>query len=240
MTLFLDLDNTLYDAKYTYSYTISKLDEEWIRKGRVGNFISLYEKARQATKLDLKDHSSNRLRVLYFKKIFDDIDGKLNIDATLEMEELYYKNFIQGIQNYVKANQANYKLLFNRLKEISNNHQIFILTNENLRTQLFKLSAFFPNNIPVQLLVSEEVGKEKPNSTFFKKALKLSNTKPSECLMVGDNLVDDIKGALSLKIPSVYVKSIFGDLEYSKTKTMSGKKYTEVSNILKALEFFKS
>ena len=222
MTLFLDLDNTLYDAKYTYSYTISKLDEEWIRKGRVGNFISLYEKARQATKLDLKDHSSNRLRVLYFKKIFDDIDGKLNIDATLEMEELYYKNFIQGIQNYVKANQANYKLLFNRLKEISNNHQIFILTNENLRTQLFKLSAFFPNNIPVQLLVSEEVGKEKPNSTFFKKALKLSNSKPTECLMIGDNLVDDIKGALSLKIPSVYVKSIFGDLEYSKTNTMSG------------------
>lgn len=218
MTLFLDLDNTLYDAKYTYSYTISKLDEEWIRKGRVGNFISLYEKARQATKLDLKDHSSNRLRVLYFKKIFDDIDGKLNIDATLEMEELYYKNFIQGIQNYVKANQANYKLLFNRLKEISNNHQIFILTNENLRTQLFKLSAFFPNNIPVQLLVSEEVGKEKPNSTFFKKALKLSNSKPTECLMIGDNLVDDIKGALSLKIPSVYVKSIFGDLEYSKTR----------------------
>jgi len=240
MTLFLDLDNTLYDAKYTYSYTISKLDEEWIRKGRVGNFISLYEKARQTTKLDLKDHSSNRLRVLYFKKIFDDIDGKLNIDATLEMEELYYKNFIQGIQNYVKANQANYKLLFNRLKEISNNHQIFILTNENLRTQLFKLSAFFPNNIPVQLLVSEEVGKEKPNSAFFKKALKLSNSKPSECLMIGDNLVDDIKGALSLKIPSVYVKSIFGDFEYSKTKTMSGKKYKEVTNILKALEFFKS
>ena len=240
MTLFLDLDNTLYDAKYTYSYTISKLDEEWIRKGRVGNFISLYEKARQATKLDLKDHSSNRLRVLYFKKIFDDIDGKLNIDATLEMEELYYKNFIQGIQNYVKANQANYKLLFNRLKEISNNHKIFILTNENLRTQLFKLSAFFPNNIPIQLLTSEEIGKEKPSPIFFKKALKLSNSKPSECLMIGDNLVDDIKGALSLKIPSVYVKSIFGDLEYSKTKTMSGKKYNEVSNILKALEFFKS
>lgn len=239
MTLFLDLDNTLYDAKYTYSYTISKLDEEWIRKGKVGNFISLYEKARQATKLDLKDHSSNRSRILYFKKIFDDIDGKLNIDATLEIEDLYYKNYIQGIQNYVKANQANYKLLFNCLKEISNEHKIFILTNENLRTQLFKLSAFFPTNIPIQLLTSEEVGKEKPNSDFFKKALKLSESKPSECMMIGDNLVDDIKGALGLKIPTVHLKSIFGDRDYSKTKTASGKKYIEVTNILKALEFFK-
>jgi HAD superfamily hydrolase (TIGR01549 family) len=239
MTLFLDLDNTLYDAKYTYSYTISKLDEEWIRKGKVGNFISLYEKARQTTKLDLKDHSSNRLRVLYFKKIFDDIDGKLNIDATLEMEELYYKNFIQGIQNYVKANQANYKLLFNQLKEISNNHKIFILTNENLRTQLFKLSAFFPANIPIQLLTSEEVGKEKPHPSFFKKALKLSDSKPSECMMIGDNMIDDIKGALGLKIPCIYVKSIFGEMDYSKTKTLGGKKYLEVTNILKALEVFK-
>lgn len=238
MTLFLDLDNTLYDAKYAYSYTISKLDEEWIRKGKLGNFISLYEKARQVTKVDLKDHSSNRLRILYFKKIFDDIDGKLNIDATLELEELYFKNFIHGIQNYVKANQANYKLLFNRLKEISNQHKIFLLTNENLRTQLIKLSAFFPTNIPIQLLTSEEIGKEKPSSDFFKRALKLSGSKPSECLMIGDNLVDDIKGALGQKIPSIYLKSIFGDIEYSKTKTISGKKYTEVTNVLKALSLF--
>ncbi|HNI91129.1 MAG TPA: HAD family hydrolase [Leptospiraceae bacterium] len=238
MTLFLDLDNTLYDAKYAYSYAISKLDEEWIRKGRLGNFISLYEKARQETKADLKNHSSNRLRILYFKKIFDDLEGKLNIDATLELEDLYFKNFIQAIQNYVKANQANYKTLFNRLKEISNHHKIFILTNENLRTQLMKLGAFFPMNIPIQLLTSEEIGREKPSLDFFKRALKLSGSKPSECLMVGDNLVDDIKGALGQKIPSVFVKTIFGEMDYSKTKTLSGKKYTEVSNILKALTLF--
>ena len=68
--------------------------------------------------------------------------------------------------------------------------------------------------------------------------MKLSGSKPSECLMIGDNLVDDIKGALGQKIPSIYLKSIFGDIEYSKTKTISGKKYTEVTNVLKALSLF--
>ena len=56
--------------------------------------------------------------------------------------------------------------------------------------------------------------------------------------MIGDNLVDDIKGALGQKIPSIYLKSIFSDIEYSKTKTISGKKYTEVTNVLKALSLF--
>ena len=47
----------------------------------------------------------------------------------------------------------------------------------------------------------------KPNSLFFKQALNDLNLAPSKVLMVGDDLYNDIYGALKLKIKGVLVKT---------------------------------
>ena len=46
------------------------------------------------------------------------------------------------------------------------------------------------------ILVSSEVGVEKPDRRIFEKALELSGEDPRECLYVGDNYYDDGVGAL--------------------------------------------
>ena len=45
------------------------------------------------------------------------------------------------------------------------------------------------------ILVSSEVGVEKPDRRIFEKALELSGEDPRECLYVGDNYYDDGVGA---------------------------------------------
>ena len=47
----------------------------------------------------------------------------------------------------------------------------------------------------------------KPNVSFFKSALDDINLNPSDVVMVGDDLYNDIYGAQRLKIPGILVKT---------------------------------
>ncbi len=235
MALFLDLDNTLYDAKFAYAYTIFNLEKEWIKKKYTGGFLGLYEQARRETKENLLNHSSNRLRILYFKRMFEEIGIPLPIKESLEFEKLYYKYFMQGIKEFYKANLENYKIVFSILEKLSKKTKIIILTNENLRTQFIKLSAFFPSNLNITLITSEEVGFEKPDKRFFKYAILKSKSKASESTMIGDNLVDDIQGALGSKISAIHILSIYGDESHSRKKTRKNGDYLETKSLIAAL-----
>ena len=55
------------------------------------------------------------------------------------------------------------------------------------------------------ILFSEEVGYRKPHPRIFQLALQLAETSPSECIMVGDELEDDMLGAKNLGIKTVWV-----------------------------------
>jgi YjjG family noncanonical pyrimidine nucleotidase len=54
------------------------------------------------------------------------------------------------------------------------------------------------------IIVSEEVGANKPNPLIFETLLKKVNLSPYEVIMVGDSLRNDIQGALNMKIKSVW------------------------------------
>lgn len=235
-TLLLDLDNTLYDAKYAYSYSIHQLDEEWNRRNYYGNFLAEYENARARVKKNLKGHSSNRLRILCFKHVFYELDDKLIPEKILEWDNLYFHHFTQAIKNCLTRHKVFYKELYELLYRISKKHPILIVTNENIRTQLIKLQLLLPPHLSVGLLTSEEIGIEKPAKPFFKEALFRTKSKAKDCVMVGDSIEDDIKGAIQSGIKAVHVKNLFGEREHSLQKKISSKVYTETDNILTAIE----
>jgi putative hydrolase of the HAD superfamily len=65
------------------------------------------------------------------------------------------------------------------------------------------------------ILISEIAGVEKPHRAIFMKALKMSGTKPSETVYIGDNYVADIVGAKRAGIIPVWIKRKSKNVEFS-------------------------
>ena len=69
------------------------------------------------------------------------------------------------------------------------------------------------------IIISSEVGYEKPSKEIFTFALKKANVKPNECLFVGDNYYDDVLGSNKVKMKALlinpYGKIGIEELNYS-------------------------
>jgi HAD superfamily hydrolase (TIGR01549 family) len=244
MYLFLDLDNTLIPSKKAYDFAIQALSEDWVTLGlgTVQDFQTRYQKAREAIKLQLAEHSSNRLRILCFKNMVEGLRGGITgkeIEIILALEQKYYEHFASLLKlEKSRDNHVAWENLFIKLKTIFDTHNACILTNENLRTQLLKISYFFPTDLKWNLITSEEVGVEKPHPKYFEYAFKKTGKKPSECLMIGDNLKDDILGAGKSGISAIHMKSIFGESnKIVELSSDSGIFQFESSNIFSAIDF---
>lgn len=210
MALFLDFDNTLLDSIGIYETTIRKFCKNAQEYGfsSAKEFSEFYETARKETKIELKDSPSNRLRLIYFKKMCLSKWGTLDPKWVLKLERDYFRNFRDGIRILRKKYEKEYKEVFSLLKTISEKHKLLFCTNENLKTQLIKFDLLFPKTFPYAILSSEEVGKEKPSEEFYSKANRLVSEE-KVVSMIGDSLKDDIEGALRYGIAAIRITSIF-------------------------------
>ena len=240
MPLLLDLDNTLFGSVPAYEYAIARMEEHWENKGHGSReeFRKLYSHARKHYKKVLEHHTSNRLRLLYFKQMIEEKFGKLIPELALDMDRQYFTWFEEAVRIEQEEKKDMFHLLFKYLDEIALHDKIVLVTNETLRTQLLKLSFFLPENLPVKLVTSEEIGIEKPQPYIFRRAMELVDGKPEKCLMIGDNLKDDIGGAMNLGIHAIHLTAMFGQGHELVEKDLDGKRYLEADSIIKAVEYY--
>lgn len=215
--LILDIDNTILPSKLAYEYALDGLKKIWgkVSGGRNKDFGDLYEKARQETKRDLVGHSSNRLRILYFKKMWQIQKTHLSgsdLERILEFEEKYFAYFRDSIKKFHKEHKKEYREVWKSLRMIQKERKIVFLSNENLRTQLQKLSWILPDDLDFQILVSEELGIEKPDPRLFRRALEMGGIQTkSPAHIIGDSWEDDMHGGHSVGLRLIHQEEIFGN-----------------------------
>ncbi|EMK10748.1 MULTISPECIES: HAD family hydrolase [Leptospira] len=248
MALFLDFDNTFLDSVGIYETTILQLCKNAKEYGflSVKEFSQFYEIARKETKSELSDSPSNRLRLIYFKKMCLSKWGTLDPKWILKLENDYFKYFQEGIKVRKKKYKKEYKEVFILLKTISKKHKLLFCTNENLRTQLIKMNLLFPKSFLYSILSSEEVGKEKPSREFFSRANGLVNNETA-ISMIGDSLKDDVEGALRNGIPAIHLTSVFSQkpellkekkIEFEINSFKKEYSYLETNDLRTALKLF--
>lgn len=83
-------------------------------------------------------------------------------------------------------------------------YKLYILTNGFIQTQDRKMKHSDIARYFDRVFSSEELGANKPNKEIFHWAVTSINAKKEKCLMVGDDLRVDIKGAMSYGIDGVW------------------------------------
>ncbi|WP_040911657.1 HAD family hydrolase [Leptospira broomii] len=210
MALLLDLDNTLFDSVAIYETTIKRLEKNAKEFGFTNSnqFRQFYNMARNETKRDLPKNPTNQLRILYFKKMSESLFGRTEPKWVLRLEALYFRYFLNGIKEWKLKNKKDFNKILRLLTQIAESRDIILLTNENLRTQILKLTVLFPKSFPYKLMTSQEAGAEKPARIIFEKAMEFDSRKNHPAYMIGDSFEGDIEGALHFGINAIYICSI--------------------------------
>lgn len=190
--LFFDLDHTLWDFETNSEKALSILYDEYNLKNNFNSyegFLKVYKKINgklwyqygkgQITKEEL------RIRRFYdtlkrFKTDDNELAQKLAID-------------------YLKISPYQTALFPNAIKTLealkNDDYSMHIITNGFLEVQHIKLEKSGLKDFFDVIVCSEEVGINKPGKEVFHHSLELAKAKPTESIMIGDDLRCDVIGA---------------------------------------------
>lgn len=87
-------------------------------------------------------------------------------------------------------------------RKLSTSHTLCIASNGLTNLQLSKLTEFKP--YINHYFISEDINHIKPEKEYFEHILKTLNCNPADCIMVGDSLRNDIRGAKEAGIAACY------------------------------------
>lgn len=210
--IFFDLDRTLWDFNTNSRLALEIIFDEFELVEFFSNklfFISRFEY-----------HNSKLWRAYYQERV--------------SKEELIYRRFYLCIkeaghdnlslskeigQFYLDTSATQTKLI-PHTKEIleylsKKDYKLHIITNGFNEVQHKKLKNSEIYNYFDKIICSEDAGATKPNSKIFTYACQEINQDKKNCIMIGDDITADIKGAINFGMDNIYLNS---DYRYNKIK----------------------
>jgi len=217
--LFFDLDHTLWDFDTNAKVAMSELFKEFeLDKLISGDFIPFFEKYLSHNKILWARYQNGYIsadelkwrrmwRTLLEYKIGDEALSKslsaryLEILPTKETVFPYTKEILKYLQ------QKDYAL--------------HLITNGFEKTQWKKIKNSNIDHFFTHVITSESSNSMKPEKEIFEYAINKVNAKVSDCIMIGDNLDADIKGALDFGMDCIFVNHVEAITDIKPTYTIT-------------------
>lgn len=184
--LIFDVDNTLIEWKNEYWETLKDVfKEENIEYNEIliNNFIKaidMYEKIYEYY---------NR------EKMLEHVNKITNSNFSMD----FFNKLLKKFEDCIPPKDDN---IYNVLEYLSKKYELVVLTNWFKDIQENRLKKFGIHQFFKEIFASENF-KMKPNKESFDVAM--GSKKPEECVMIGDNLETDIKGAINANIKAIYI-----------------------------------
>lgn len=223
-TLFIDLDNTLYDfsgnSREAYGIVYKLLEyDRWFDSFE--HYYTIYEEYNlqlwalyaegKITKERLNaERYAHPLRVIGVP----DADA---IGARFWSEAMQRLPLGQRLMPYARE----------VLEYLRPRYRLYILSNGFTELQARKMQSAGIAHYFDGVVLSEDIGVNKPNPAIFKHALRVAGVNATEALMIGDNFEVDIEGAQRVGIDQVYYnveRSILNDGRMVPTYTVDSLK----------------
>jgi putative hydrolase of the HAD superfamily len=199
--IFFDLDHTIWDFDKNAEETLHELYGAYRLKElglhSADLFIETY--TRNNHQLWAEYHvgkiTKTELREARFKKTF--LDLGLHPDVIpVGFEDDYVKLCPTKINLFPHAHET--------LQYLRTKYTLHLISNGFRESQDIKISGTNLGSYFQHIIISEEVGANKPDKAIFEHALNLAGTTKSESLMIGDSLEADVRGALDFGMDAIY------------------------------------
>ena len=204
-----DLDNTLIMFKEEY---IDSYKEALEKSGYEANYEDAYGIFEAIGKCELSEKTFDKKRLLDF------INSSLNKNYSIE----FIDNSIEAVASGWISEPS--KELIDLLDYLSSKYELYVLTNFFTDCQKKRLE-----NIGIASYFKEVVGSDKVPMKPDKDAFLYFSDNVEECIMIGDSIHSDIKGATNVGMPVILFdyKNMYSDLPYQKVTN-----YTQIKDIL--------
>jgi putative hydrolase of the HAD superfamily len=199
--LFFDLDHTIWDFDCNAEEALQELyllhELDTLGLASAADFIATYTRNNHALWADyhLGKIDKETLRQTRFKKTF--MDMGLHPDTIpVTFEDAYVKLCPTKTNLFPHAHET--------LSYLEQKYTLHLITNGFRESQDVKLQGSGLIKYFQHIIISEEVGFNKPHQAIFEHALSLAGAKKDESIMIGDSLEADIYGALNFGMDAVY------------------------------------
>ncbi|QTN98418.1 HAD family hydrolase [Brucella sp. 458] len=197
-----DTDNTLYPYDPAHDAAQSAVREKVVKILSISgeNFDKAFNQARTEVKSRLKHTASSHSRLLYLQRMLEIMGLGSQVLLALDFEQTYWRTFLSNA------------ILFDGVKELLDDIRLLgiptaIVTDLTAQIQFRKVVYFGLDHYFDYIVTSEEAGFDKPHKAPFQIALEKMRPKGDCIWMIGDNPINDIKGARE-KINSVTLQKI--------------------------------
>ena len=205
--IFFDLDRTLWDFEKNSNEVLLELYQHYDLVNKVNvdskEFIEKYKFYNEKLWNLYRQNKIEKdvLRDERFKITLKEF-GVLNSELAINLGKDYVA--------YCPKKTNLYSYTHTTLKYLIRKYKLHIITNGFEEVQMQKLENSNLINYFEQIITSEQVGFKKPSKQIFKFSMLKACAKPSNSLMIGDDLNADILGAKNFGMDQVF----FNPLKY--------------------------
>ena len=205
--ILFDTDNTLYQYDLAHTAAMRAVREKVTRTLSIepDAFDKAFAEARHQVKSRLKHTAASHNRLLYLQRMLEIIGLGSQVMLALDFEQTYWRTLLSNA------------ILFDDVKELLDDLRLLgipsaIVTDLTAQIQFRKIVYFGLDHYFDYIVTSEEVGFDKPHEDTFRIAREKMRPKGDCVWMIGDNPVNDIKGARE-KIGAVTLQKLHADLQ---------------------------
>ena len=199
--ILFDLDHTLWDFEKNSDEALNELydhyEKKFSDKFSSDRFVKKFKEV-NASMWDLYNQNKIEkefLRTQRFKIALTDL-GLEEKEVPVAIGDEYLS--VCPTKNHVIPNA------FEILDYLENRYILHIITNGFDEVQDIKLTSSNLKKYFTEVITSEKVGFKKPSREMFDEAISLIAAQKNECIMIGDNIDTDIKGAINAGIDVVF------------------------------------
>ncbi len=202
-----DTDNTLY------AYDPAHAAAQLAVRDKVTNAFSIttkqfdeaFAEARRQIKQRLKHTAASHSRLLYLQRMLEIMGLGSQVLLALDFEQTYWRTFLSNA------------ILFDGVKDLLDDIRLLgiptaIVTDLTAQIQFRKIVYLSLDNYFDYIVTSEEAGSDKPHEAPFKIALEKMQPKGERIWMIGDNPLNDIRGARE-RIKAVTLQKLHAGVE---------------------------
>ncbi|MHC5354244.1 YjjG family noncanonical pyrimidine nucleotidase [Myroides sp. LJL115] len=196
--IFFDLDHTLWDFEKNSALAFDKVIQELELPFSSDKFLHFYKDINEEywDKYSLNLVTREQLRVGRITDTFLALNHASNSQQVDQVGELYL-NYLPEFNHLLSG--AEELLIYLKPK-----YGLHIITNGFGSVQQSKLKNAGILDYFSTVTDSENAGVKKPDARIFNYALDSANTKVNQAVMVGDNLLADVQGAIGVGMDVIY------------------------------------